>query len=75
MARIFGRIEEIFLIPEDINKIGLKIKVNDEVITIIKDQTEDTINIYKNDFVFINKTIEDNQIFYDLELLGDVDYE
>lgn len=72
--RMLGRVIEIFL-PEDNNKIGFKIKVDEKMLTLILDQNEENANIYKDDFVFVNKYKVDNQEVFEIESLGDVDDE
>lgn len=78
MTRLFGRVKELFIPLESnpsINEIGFKIQVKDEIITVITEQTTENANIYKDDFVFITKTIIDNKTFYDIEPIGDEEYE
>lgn len=74
MNRLFGKVKEIF-IPENLNEIGFKIQVKDEIITVITDQTKENAKIYRDDFVFINKQVIDNKVFYDIEPIGDDEYE
>ena len=72
--RMFGRVIEIFF-PEDSDKIGFKVNIDDKIITIIEEQNEENANIYKDDFVFINKyKVADKEIF-EIESLGDVEDE
>lgn len=72
--RMLGRVIEIFL-SEDSDKIGFKIKVDEKMLTLILDQNEENANIYKDDFVFVNKYKVDNQEIFEIESLGDVDDE
>ena len=72
--RMLGRVIEIFL-PEDGDKIGFKIKVDEKMLTLILDQNEENANIYKDDFVFVNKYKVDNQEVFEIESLGDVEDE
>lgn len=72
--RMFGRIIEIFF-PEDSDKIGFKVKIDDKIITIIEEQNEENANIYKDDFVFVNKYKVDDKEIFEIESLGDVEDE
>ena len=72
--RMFGRVIEIFF-PEDNDKIGFKVKIDDKIITIIEEQNEESANIYKDDFVFVNKYKVDDKEFFEIESLGDVEDE
>ena len=72
--RMFGRVIEIFFL-EDSDKIGFKVNIDDKIITIIEEQNEENANIYKDDFVFVNKYKVDNQEIFEIESLGDVDDE
>ena len=63
-----GRVKEVF-IPneEDLTKIGFKVELENELITIIKDQTLENVKIYRDDFVFIEKINQDNELIYNIE--------
>ena len=74
MTKLFGKVLELF-IPDNLNEIGFKIQVKDEIITIVTEQTKENAKIYRDDFVFINKQVIDNKIFYDIEPIGDDEYE
>lgn len=74
MTKLFGKVKELF-IPGNLNKIGFKIQVKDEIITIVTEQTKENAKIYRDDFVFIDKQVIDNKIFYDIEPIGDDEYE
>lgn len=74
MTKLFGKVLELF-IPDTLNEIGFKIQVKDEIITIVTEQTKENAKIYRDDFVFINKQVIDNKIFYDIEPIGDDEYE
>ena len=74
MTKLFGKVLELF-IPDNLNKIGFKIQVKDEIITIVTEQTKENAKIYRDDFVFIDKQVIDNKIFYDIEPIGDDEYE
>lgn len=68
-----GRVTEIF-IPEndsidDIQTIGFKIQIGEKEISMIEEQNEQNIHIYKDDFVFVIQHTIDSKTFYDIELL------
>lgn len=78
MTKLFGKVLELFIPAEqnlDSNEIGFKVQVKDEIITVITEQTKETSQIYRDDFVFLTKTIIDNKTFYDIESIGDEDYD
>lgn len=78
MTKLFGKVLELFIPSEqnlDSNEIGFKVQVKDEIITVITEQTKETSQIYRDDFVFLTKTIIDNKTFYDIESIGDEDYD
>lgn len=76
--RLFGRVTELF-IPEDSYidnyKVGFKVQVEDKLFTIEEKQTLENSKIYKDDFVYLNKTIIDNKETYTIEAIGDEEYE
>ena len=76
--RLFGRVKEIY-IPEDSYidnyKIGFKVQVEDKLFTIEEKQTLTNAKIYKDDFVYLNKTIIDNKEIYTIEPIGEDNYE
>ena len=76
--RLFGRVKEIY-IPEDSYidnyKIGFKVQVEDKLFTIEEKQTLTNAKIYKDDFVYLNKTIIDNKEIYIIEPIGEDNYE
>ena len=45
------------------------------MLNLILDQNEENANIYKDDFVFVNKYKVDNQEVFEIESLGDVEDE
>lgn len=57
--KILGKVKEIFL-PDDapLTKVGFKVQTNNEIITIIKDQTLENAKIYRDDFVYIERIDE-----------------
>lgn len=79
--RKLGRVLEVFLKEEEqLTKIGFKIEIDNEIITIIKKQNLDNVKIYRDDFVYVEIKKENNEIYYDIELIndndmGDEDYE
>ena len=83
MNESIGIVKEIF-IPEELsnssflsilnsNKIGFRILLNDEIITIIEEQNEYNCGILKNDKVVVEKLIADEK-YSIIRLHGD-DYE
>lgn len=79
--RKLGRVLEVFLKEEEqLTKIGFKIEIDNEIITIIQKQNLDNIKIYRDDFVYVEIKKLNNEIYYDIELIndndmGDEDYE
>ena len=69
-----GRVKEVF-IPneEDLTKIGFKVELANELITIINDQTIENVRIYRDDFVYVEIKKLNNEIYYDIELINDND--
>lgn len=63
-----GRVKEVF-IPneEDLTKIGFKVELEKELITIINDQTLENVKIYRDDFVLVEKINQDNELIYNIE--------
>ena len=76
--RLFGRVKEVY-IPEDSYidnyKIGFKVQVENQIFTIEETQTLENAKIYKDDFVFLNKIIIDNKEYYNIEPIGEDNYE
>lgn len=76
--RLFGRVKEVY-IPEDSYidnyKIGFKVQVGDKLFALEEKQTITNAKIYKDDFVFLNKTIIDNKEYYNIEPIGEDNYE
>lgn len=76
---IYGKVIEVY-IPlknnEDVmtnNKIGFKVKVGQEVITIEQEQNEINSKIYKDDTVEITKQVINGKEFIDIECIdGDL---
>lgn len=79
--RKLGRVLEVFLKEEEqLTKIGFKIEIDNEIITIITKQNLDNVKIYRDDFVYVEIKKLNNEIYYDIELIndndmGDEDYE
>ena len=65
---LIGKVKEVFL-TENNNEIGFKIENNNEIIEIIEEQNEDNIKIYKDDLVLLTKTIIQDKVFYDIDLI------
>ena len=67
--KIYGKVKEIFLpAEEELTKIGFKIEIDNEIITIIKEQTKELAKIYRDDIVIVEKI---NNKSYNIELLDD----
>lgn len=70
--KIYGKVKEVFLPNgEELTKIGFKIEIDKEIITIIKEQTKELSKIYREDNVIIKKTTNNDDIFYDIEIKND----
>lgn len=65
---LIAKVKEVFLTEND-NEIGFKVEIDDEIIKIIEEQNEDNIKIYKDDLVMVRKTIIQDKIFYDIDLI------
>ena len=79
MERKFGVVKEVYIPNDNVdvmlsNRIGFKVYVNNEIITIEEEQNEINANIYKDDKVIVTKQIISGKEFMDIELCGD-DYE
>ena len=69
--KIYGKVKEIFLPnDEELTKVGFKIEKDNEIITIIKEQTKELSKIYREDTVIIEKIINNNDISYNIELVN-----
>lgn len=85
MERKIGKVIEVFIPTEykndrlldvmDINKIGFKVQLEDELIEIIEEQNEFNASIMKNDLVMITKQNLSGTDFVDIELYDGDDYE
>jgi len=65
MMRKLGKIIEVFLPEgEELTNIGFKVQVDNEVITIIESQNIDNAKIYREDMVYLDKVIINNNIQY-----------
>ena len=69
-----GTVKEVFFPEgEELEKIGFKVQVGEEIITIIENQGENNNHIYREDEVSIVKTIKDNQKMYTILSLREED--
>lgn len=75
-TKIFGRVKEVF-IPngEYLTKIGFKIELKNELITIITEQTLENSKIYRDDFVFVEKMNKNNEIVYHIEPINNIEFD
>ncbi len=48
-----GKVIEIFIPNDDLDMIGFKVQLDDEIIEIIQKQDQDNSNIYREDDVII----------------------
>ena len=72
--RKLGKVLEVFLKEEEqLTKIGFKIEIDNEIITIITKQNLDNVKIYRDDFVYVEIKKLNNEIYYDIELINDND--
>ena len=67
-----GKVIEVFL-PQDeeLTKIGFKIQIDNQIITIIEKQTSENAKMYRNDFLFLEIINENNQIKYNIKPLNE----
>ena len=69
-----GKVLEVFLpAEEELTKIGFKILIEKEIITLIEKQNKNNVKIYKDDFVYIKKDESNNEKKYNIELITDID--
>lgn len=76
--RLFGRVKEIYIPADsyiDNYKIGFKVQVGDKLFTIEEKQTLINSKIYRDDFVHLNRIITDNKEYYNIEPIGEDNYE
>lgn len=70
----YGKVKEIFLLnEEELTKVGFKIEVDNEILTIIKEQTKELAKIYREDIVIIEKIINNNDISYNITNINNQD--
>lgn len=70
--KLYGKVKEIFFPDgEELTKIGFKIEIDKEIITIIKEQTKELSKIYREDNVIIKITTNNDDIFFDIEIKND----
>lgn len=85
MERKIGKVIEVFIPTEykndrlldvmDINKIGFKVQLEEELIELIEEQNEFNASIMKNDLVMITKQSISGTDFVDIELYNGDNYE
>lgn len=51
---MIGKVSEIFVPNDDLDMIGFKVQLDDEIIEIIQKQNQDNCKIYREDRVFIS---------------------
>ncbi len=51
---MIGKVREIFVPNDDLDMIGFKVQLDDEIIEIIQKQNQDNCKIYREDKVFIS---------------------
>lgn len=51
---MIGKVREIFVPNDDLDMIGFKVQLDDEIIEIIQKQDQDNCKIYREDKVFIS---------------------
>lgn len=60
-----GKIIEVFLSDgEELTNIGFKVQVDNEIITIIEHQTLNNAKIYREDMVYLEEVIINNNVQY-----------
>lgn len=78
MDLLIGKVKEVFIPNDDIinsDKIGFKILVDGELLTIIQQQNEVNCNILRDDLVIIRKQNISSKEFIDIELYEGEDCE
>ena len=74
---MLGKIVEVFIPNEDnvdvmdSNKIGFKIDIGDDIITLIQEQDEFNTDLFKDDLVEIRKQVIDGKEFVDIVRIGE----
>lgn len=53
---MIGKVMEVFLPDNDFDMIGFKVLIDDELLELVMEQTEDNLNIYKDDIVKVSYT-------------------
>lgn len=71
MREYIGKVIKVFMIDGVVDQIGFDVDINGSVITIIENQDNNNINIYKDDTVIITEYEISNNIFRDIRLYGD----
>ena len=63
--KILGKVIEVFLPDsEEIMNVGFKIQIDNEIITIIVPQNYDNAKIYREDMVYLDEVIINNNVQY-----------
>ena len=69
-----GRVIEVYLPnDEELTKIGFKVEIDNQTINIIEEQNSDNAMIYRDDFVFVNINNKNDQVYYNIESLVDIE--
>ena len=69
MQEYLGKVIKVFTVK---NQIGFDVDINGTIITIIENQDDNNINIYKDDTVIITEYEISNSTFRDIRLYGDI---
>ncbi len=68
MKRLSGRVVEVF-IPDNMNQeVGFRVKTNEGIKEIIKEQDEYNAKILREDNVIVTEQVIDGKYFIDIEL-------
>lgn len=51
---MIGKVSEIFVPNDELDMVGFKVQLDDEVIEIIQKQDQDNCKIYRDDKVFVS---------------------
>ena len=66
-----GKIIEVFLPEgEELTTIGFKVQVDNELITIIEPQTLNNAKIYREDMVYLEEVIINNNVQYKISTIN-----
>jgi len=78
MKQQIGKVIEVFIPDEDVmnsKKIGFRVQLENETVTIIEEQDEYNAKILRDDLVTITKQTISGQEFNSIELYEGVEYE